>query len=138
MRYFIKRFLFVLIFCFISFVLMLFLFKPIFNISSLVFPHCVHPFDICIRFPSLWNFLKILYISSYLFSNILIFNSLGFQIIHKTTHLEKKKVFHKSIAPQNSLQLLVGLSSNNEHIIVPEKGLYQNFLITRNNWVWQN
>ena len=80
MSLFIKRLLFIIIFsciyCFIGYKL----FSSIIYANSVIIPYGVHPFDICIKNPDLWRYIKITFIFTYIFSSLIISNSI-YQIL---------------------------------------------------------
>ena len=96
----------------------------------------MHPFDICSKNPKLWKYIKYSFIFTYIFSNFiisnLIFNTHLKILKHKTKKHEKRtvtKISGNKINNSNNISLLIG-TIDNKKIFVPEKGLYQNFLIT--------
>ena len=74
----------------------------------------------------MWNILKLLFIFTYIFANIIISNFI-FSKIKVLLPKRKSKNFNSNT---NSLQLLVGKSLDNNNIYISEKSLYQNVLIT--------
>ena len=103
-------------------------------------------FDICVEQPLLWHYIKIAFIVSYIGSSLFIFNS-TYSIISniyqkinskkskiKSHNINFKKVqfsFPSFIEKKSSeLNLLIGYNDNLENIIINEKSLYQNILIT--------
>lgn len=125
------RIVFILLCTLALFAFMFYFLYPIFFETSVIIPYSIHPFDICIKAPVAWKYIKITYLltffySSSLFSNIffnLLFKNKSFKIFHK------KKV-QNSFISNSSLRLYVGKSSKNEPIFIDENGLYQNILIT--------
>ena len=111
-----------------------------FTSSEIIIPYGIHPFDICHDNPELWNIIKITYIFTFIFSNLIISNFIYSGIIlriihlinsHKKNSATKEKTFFQPKNSQNLLKLLIGLDTNlNLKIYIPESGLYQNFLIT--------
>ena len=85
---FIKRLLFIIIFsciyCFIGYKL----FSSIIYANSVIIPYGIHPFDICIKNPDLWRYIKITFIFTYIFSSIIISNS-----IYRILCIIMKKLF---------------------------------------------
>ena len=107
------------------------LFKPIFLANSVIFPYSIHPFDICSKIPVAWKYIKLLYLICFVFSSIIIFNSIYSLIFKKRFSNVKKLRFSKSNKLDSSLNLFIGNSStDNVPIFLSEKALYQNFLIT--------
>ena len=87
-----------------------------------------------------------------MFSNLIISNFIYIRFLkkfklfqnnskkNKIKKIENKKIINKLNNKNifNDLLLLIGKNKNNENIYIPENGLYQNFLITRNYWLWEN
>lgn len=112
------------------------LFSPIYTANEIIITYGIHPFDICSKNPELWKYIKITYIITFIFSNLVITNFVFCQLFknrkmkHKNHKKNKSAKFNK-IPKDNNLNLLIGQSINNlSKIYVPESGLYQNFLIT--------
>ena len=121
-------------------------FYPIYTSKEVIITYGLHPFDICSKNPELWNLIKITYIITFIVSNFVISNFIFLRIICNLLNTLKKffsnsqKMFYhsknfqnkKNSSPnKNSLNLLIGQDlENNSNIIIPESGLYQNFLIT--------
>lgn len=104
--------------------------KPIFHAQNLIFPYAIHPFDISTKYPNMWKNIKILYITFSVFSISVLINFIinlflknpkeNIKINNKKTNeIDKTKPY-----------LLIGKNLNGENIYLPEKGLYQNILIT--------
>lgn len=109
-----------LIVCIIAY----FIFSPLYFSHEVYFPFAVHPFNICEEQPELWKLLKLLFIVTYIISHsvIIIF------LIHRLSHLLPKK--EPKVISSNDLQLMIGKNENGQILSIPEKGLYQNILIT--------
>lgn len=143
---FIKRIIFIFIFsglfCYIGWNI----FYPIFQSNSIIIDYGFRDFDICIEQPLLWHYIKIAFIISYIGSSLFISNS-TYSIIfnfHKNMSSKKSKIkshnnslkkinlsFPTFIEKQSSkLNLLIGSNEKSENIIISEKSLYQNILIT--------
>ena len=127
---FIFRILFILLFLSIFSFLFFKVFSPIFKANSLIFPYAVHPFDICNKTPILWQYIKIIFIFSFLFNSFLFLNSIFSFLFAKK--IQKKLVKHQKKINRNSknLNLYVGKNFNNTPIFLTETNLYQNILIT--------
>ena len=123
--------LFILTLSFVSFFIMFFFFKPIFFADTLIFPYSVHPFDICVKAPVAWKYIKLIYIISFIFSSLIISNSIS-SIIFKKEKSASKKLHLKNSKKYNSkLNLFIGNDiKSNSPIYLSEKALYQNILIT--------
>lgn len=127
---FIKRlfvyFVFPLFFTFLYF----WFFKEIFFSSKIIITFAVHPFDICEKFPSVWNFIKISSLFFFYIDISILFHTI-FSLFPFLT-CNARKVSQKKIHSENStpLQLLIGKDSNDKLVSISEKGLYQNVLIT--------
>ena len=124
---FIKRILFSAFFTLIIFYFYWCVFKPIYLADTIIFPYAIHPFNICEEQPTLWNLIKTSSIIFSLFSEFVIFLSLSQKIFRKRENSREKEV---SIAPTNTLSLLIGTNSHNDFVRIPAKSLYQNILIT--------
>ena len=92
---FIKRFLFYVVctfsLCLIGFIL----FKPIFYSDSIIIPYSLHPYDICITKPELWENIKFYFVIFYIFSSIVcskFLYSLMFSRVVNNTDIIHKKV----------------------------------------------
>lgn len=104
------------------------LFYPVLTASVFIFPYAISPFDICLKAPLAWRYIKLIYcITSFyvcfLFS--LSASSLLFKnkITFKTYKFAKKKL--------TEICLLLGKNvNNNQPVYLNEKSLYQNILIT--------
>ncbi len=128
---FLARLLFVFTLSLLSFFIMFYFFKPIFFADNLIFPYSVHPFDICAKLPIAWNYIKLIYIACFIFSSIIIFNSIS-SIFFKNKKVDKKNFYVKTSKKLRSdLNLFVGNETqNNAPIFLSEKALYQNILVT--------
>lgn len=105
-------------------------FLPIYKAEEIIISLGLRPFDICYDNPFLWKYLKISFIFFYLFSNLIIINSIVIKC-----HLFEKKQELASLELErinnSSLVLLIGKDIElDKKIYLPESGLYQNFLIT--------
>lgn len=125
MKNFIFKFFLFFILFFIIFISLIFLFNPILTATSLIFPYAIHPFDIVKVYPDTWILIKKFYFLSTFFSYAILFRK--FSKFFKFSKKENCK--NKNLSSKEELSLLVGLS-NNLPIYIPEKGLYQNILIT--------
>ena len=119
-----------IIFTVISFFIIFLIFKPIFISNNIIFTFAVHPFNICEKQPLIWNIIKILFIFNYLFSNFIFFYKLFSKIINQKNKQKINKKNNSINSINNLLNLKIGFNQNNELIIIPEKSLYQNILIT--------
>ena len=75
MNFFIKRLIFILVFSFLYCYLGYKLFSSIIYANSVIIPYGIHPFDICIKNPDLWRYIKIIFIFTYIFSSFVISNA---------------------------------------------------------------
>lgn len=138
MKSFFKRCFFVEIFVIISSIFAMIIFSPIYKAKSVIIPYAIHSFDICVQYPNWWRNIKILFIIFYIIANIIIFNYIYNFIENKFgKKTEKSKKIEQNI-PANKLVMYVGKNEENQLIYIPENGLYQNILVTRNNWNWKN
>ena len=127
---FLFRIVFILFFIVISLILLDIVLKPVFNSPNVIITYGLHPFDISTEKPILWSYIKKIYIISYVFSTIIISNSFFQKFIFQKLDFKKRNK-NSNIISENELNLFIGNNSeNNEKIFIPEKGLFQNILIT--------
>ena len=107
------------------------IFYPIFISDEIIITYGVHPFNICLKNSLLWKYIKIVFIFTYVFSNFIFSNFIFNQFLAKFFVKKDKKSSGSKVLESNlsRLNLLIG-KFNNEDVFIPEKGLYQNFLIT--------
>ena len=105
--------------------------SPIFTATTLIIPYSVSQYDICKESPAAWMYIKISYILSYCFSSLIIANSIYNLFIKKYVPQKPNKQQSKDTSAADEISLYVGNSSiTEEKFYIPEKGLYQNILIT--------
>ena len=122
------RLVFVSCFSYILYFLTIKFFNPIFGAKNLIFPYALHPFDLCVKIPTEWNYIKIIFKISLFFNLITILNSL-FSFMFPKKNSQKNP--HRKKVKHTNLSLLVGNSANNKNpIYINEKGLFQNILVT--------
>lgn len=126
-----KRLLFLTFSLFISNIIMFLIFQEIFYSNNILIDFAIHPFNICIKYPQLWKFIKITYILSF---NISVFSAstLICSVIFKKEEKKNNKTSStkENIPYKKDLNLLVGKDQNDNLVYIGEKGLYQNILIT--------
>jgi len=108
---------------------MFLVFSKIFYSNYILIDFAIHPFNICDKYPDLWKFIKISYVISFNIT-ILIISNLIYSSIFSREKLDKKEMSLINNIDNSELNLLVGNDENNDLIYIPEKGLYQNVLIT--------
>ena len=126
-------FLFSLIFLLIFSVIYYHIFLPIYLSSEIIIPYGLNPFDICSQNPKLWNLIKLLFIISFIISNLVISHFIFYRFLRKffiSNNKSQLEEFNKLSINNSNLNLLVGKNSDNLDVYVPESGLYQNFIIT--------
>ena len=117
----------------VSFLLYFFIIKffyPVLEATTLIFPYAVHPFDICVKFPTTWFYIKLFFEITLFYNLFFLINSiLPFLSPPKAKVKHKKNKFKKK--KQKNLCLYIGNNFNdNTPIYINEKGLYQNILVT--------
>ena len=128
---FLSRIGFILFISLILFSIMFYFLNPIFFANSIIIPYSFSHFDICIKAPTAWKYIKITYIITFFYSCFIISNSLYcFCLKDKFLAFMKKKKQHKYSLNPNILELYVGTNLKNEPVFINENGLYQNILIT--------
>lgn len=127
-----NRSFFILVISILVLLIQTIIFFPIYKSNSIYISCGIFSYNICNKQPTFWLFLKILFNISSLINIIVISNSI-FNKIKVSSNLSSKIIkSYPQASPQinkNKLQLLIGFK-NNTPIYVPEKGLYQNMLIT--------
>ena len=135
MKNFLIRFIFVLLFTFLYLFIFIIIFKPIFRADNVIFPYAIHPFDISSLYPNTWSIIKNLSLVFCIFSSSIISNSI-YSIFDKFILNDKNNSpkIKSDLNYTNELSLLIGENENHKKIYIPEKGLFQNILVTR--WYW--
>lgn len=151
----IKRFFFVVLFSLLYCYFGYKLFSDILYANSVIITYGIHPFDICVKNPDLWKYIKIAFVISYLFSSIIISNFIyfiskklvkklidTFKNISENLNILKKKKKEKlqKVSLSSSffvdkknedLKLFIGNSFEDKSTIyLSSKSLYQNVLVT--------
>ena len=129
MKYFRKILILLLLSIFFTFLILIF-FLPILTAKNLIFPYSIHPFDIATDYPKAWFYIKIFYCFSLFVTVFLTLNSLSIFFNFKKKS-KKKEILDEDLINKNNLNLLVGINpENHKQVFIPEKGLYQNILVT--------
>lgn len=121
---FFRRFIFNFIFLIIIFFINFFLFRDIYFSNNIIFSFAVHPFNIYEKYPDIWLLIKFSYIPITFFASLIIINIIYSYIF------SKKKTGPKIINNNNSDLFINIFDEKKNNLIIPESGLYQNFLIT--------
>lgn len=123
--------LFCLFLSLLFFVFMKYIFAPIFNSSTLIFPYAINPFDIVTTYPTAWYCIKLIYSITFFISTYVLLNSF-FNFIFFNLKIPKHipKKINSTILHSNFNLFLGKNSSTEEKIYIPEKSLYQNVLVT--------
>ncbi len=100
------------------------LFYDIYTSQTVIISFAVHPFNICEKYPEAWSYIKLLYIPTTIISSLICIN-----IIYSSLFTREKIVHKKSNLNPSDLNLKI-FNNDNKNIVIPEAGLYQNFLIT--------
>lgn len=111
---------------------MFFIFKDVFYSNYIFIDFALHPFNICDKYPDLWNFIKITYLISFCICILIISNFIYLLIFNKEKNNKKSPSFYLQNTPDSNseLNLLVGTDEKSNLLYIKEKGLYQNILIT--------
>ena len=127
---FIKNNLIILFISILLFLIILFIFRPIFTATNLIFPYSLSKFDIILEYPIVWKYIKIMYLINCFITIYLTIYSFSKFIFTTKIKISKK------ISPENNLvnsnfSLLLGTSEKtSQNVYLQEKGLYQNILVT--------
>ena len=129
MKAFRKILILFLLSIFFTFLILLF-FLPILTAKNLIFPYSINPFDIATEYPKAWFYMKMFYCFSSFITVFLTLNSISMFFKFKKKP-KKKENSDEDLINKNNLNLLVCINSDNQkQIFIPEKGLYQNILVT--------
>ena len=123
---FLKRCIFILISILISLFLLFYFFGNILFTDTIIISYSVHPFNPCYKYPIFWYYFKIIYIVFYFLSTCICSNTI-YSLIFKKTKKNNKPPININ---ENTLSIFVGYNDLQEKIYIPEKGLYQNILVT--------
>ena len=104
------------------------LFSSIYFSNNIIIKYAINPFNICEKEPVLWLGVKMLFAASYLIVSILLTGKLE-KVIEKKRRKNGKKIGMANSLTDDSLSVLIG-KCGEERIVIPEKGLYQNMLVT--------
>lgn len=127
-----KRLLFLGVFFTIFIFILFFVFKDIFYSNNILIDFAIHPFNICDKYPDLWNFIKITYVLFYCGVVLIISNFIYSFIFRKNENLinENEATGICNTSNNSKLNLLVGKNEKGNMLYIDENGLYQNILIT--------
>ena len=114
---------FALIFIFLS--IYLIIFYPIYISDEIIISFAVNPFNICKRYPDIWNKIKLIYIPITIISSFIVIN-----LIYSFIFTKRKIKKRSNSNIQNDLSLFITNDSFGYPIYLPEASLYQNILIT--------
>lgn len=121
-----RRLLFTLVFLLVSLSICYIIFQPLLTSSNIIINVPFGNFNICSKYPDLWEKLKLLYLIFFILSNF-IYSNMIYPIFFnkketKLSDLQKKQM--------QDLHLDIKNTSVKSPIIIPKEGLYQNILIT--------
>ena len=106
------------------------MFLKIFESNEVIIKYAINPYNIVERQPTLWLGIKILFIINYFIISIIFIKFIfNFYEMKKRKKIKNNKIVSND-RYENGLSVLIGKNKNNEKIYIPEKGLYQNILIT--------
>lgn len=127
---FIKKFLIPLVFSVPLFFILLIVFNPILSATTLIFPYSLNKFDIILTYPTIWNYIKKTYcINSFITIYLFVLSLQNFILMRRQKKVKKPKSLN-STDINSKFNLFIGNNTLNEKIYIPEKGLYQNILVT--------
>ena len=128
-----KRLIFVFIFVSLISIFAFILYSPLYYSNEVIIDIAVNPFNIVEEQPKLWEIIKILFVVSFLISNITISNFIYSVLFHGSSKKSKSKNGKANVVfsvKSEDLSLYVGNSSTNTPIYLSKDGLYQNILVT--------
>lgn len=127
---FIKNNLIILFVSILLFLIILFVFNPIFTATNLIFPYSLSKFDIIVEYPTVWKYIKIMYLINCFITIYLTIFSFNKFILTIKIKIPKKTNSEKNILNSNFSLLLGTSDKTSQYIYLQEKGLYQNILVT--------
>lgn len=125
---FFLRIIFVSCMAILFYYLIIKFFNSILFAKSIIFPYAIHPFDLCLKIPLAWHYIKFIFQFSLFFNLVIVLNSIFSYFFpcktrNKYNYIKKQKI--------TNLSLLIGKSTiNNMPVYINEKGLFQNILVT--------
>ncbi len=119
-----RRFLFNIVFLLLFFLFYFIIFHDIFVSNTVIISFAVHPFNICEKYPEVWFYIKFLYVIVTIISSFICINLIYSSIF------TKQKSSPTISKVKNSSDLSLTIHNQYGTIIIPESGLYQNFLVT--------
>ena len=127
---FIKNNLIILFISILLFLIVLFIFNPIFTATNLIFPYSLSKFDIIVKYPIVWKYIKIIYLINCFITIYLTIFSLN--KFFRTIKIKiPKKINTENNFLNSNFSLLLGTSEKtSQNVYLQEKGLYQNILVT--------
>ncbi len=122
---FTRRVLFNASFLFIFFLAYFLIFSPIYKADTVIIEFAKTPFNICEKYPAIWQKLKLTFILVSSFSSFIIIN-----LIYSSLFTKKKREKTKLQISKDDLHLFIANDSSGNPINLPAASLYQNILIT--------
>ena len=123
---FLKRCLFILFSTIFSLLLLICFFYSIFTTDTIIITYSIHPFNLCSTYPIFWYYFKIIYIILYFLSTFICSNTI-YSLFFKKEKSVSPNILNTS---KGELSLFVGYNDSKQELFIPEKGLYQNILVT--------
>ena len=127
---FLLKIIFIISISSLLFIFTFYILKPVFYSNSIIIPYSIKHYNICLKYPEAWNYIKKLHVLTSIISYIIISNYISKLFFSKISI--DKKLFNKKINSSHieNLALFIGTDSNNNKIFIPERSLYQNIFIT--------
>ncbi len=127
---FIKNNLIILFISVLFFLIVLLVFRPIFTATNLIFPYSLSKFDIIVKYPIVWKYIKIMYLINCFITIYLTIFSFSKFIRTIRIKIPKKINTEKNLLNSNFSLLLGTSDKTSQNVYLQEKGLYQNILVT--------
>ena len=122
---FFRRLVFNFACLFVFLAIYILLFYKVYISDVVIISFATHPFNICEKYPEVWEKIKLLYIPITFISSIISIN-----LLYSSLFKKKKELKRKKIKFNDNLSLFVAKDKDGYPIILPEASLYQNILIT--------
>ena len=71
---FLLKFIFIISISSLLFIFTFYILKPVFYSDSIIIPYSIKPFDICLKYPEAWNYIKKLHVLTSIISYVIISN----------------------------------------------------------------
>ncbi len=121
--------------CIILLFLLFILFFPILTANSFIFPYAINPFDICLQYPEVWNFLKLSYFISFILCYLIVYIYI-MNNIHKYKTMKEISQDECEIVDNSKLYLKIGKTENGNIKYIHENRFISKYSYHWHYWKW--